>query len=106
MEQQAQQAAIEQANIAARVERRGILQQEVAKVERCDGSDPSLVLCWLKEIQLSAPHLNTDNEMLVELAASTAGGAFRAELENFQNQNQNLFLPSTCKWVRKKKQRV
>ena len=64
MEQQAQQAAIEQANIAARVERRGILQQEITKVERCDGSDPSLVRRWLKEIQLSAPYLNEDIEMI------------------------------------------
>jgi hypothetical protein len=52
-----QQAAVEQANIAARAERREILRQEVAKIDKCDGTDSALVQRWLKDVELPVPRL-------------------------------------------------
>lgn len=82
----AQQAAIQQANILARGERREILRQEAAKIERCDGADPGLVRRWIKEVQLSLPHL--DNPMRIELIALTTYGPLRMELEAFLDTQQ------------------
>lgn len=77
----AQQAVIQQANILARGERREILRQETAKIERCDGADPGMVRRWIKEVQLSLAHL--DNPMRIELIALTTFGPLRMELEAF-----------------------
>ena len=81
LNQQATQAVIEQTNISARAERREILQQEINKIERCDGTDPALVRRWLKEVQLSVRHL--DAALRVDLVAATSGGALRSEIEAF-----------------------
>ena len=65
-----QEAALrQQAEIAARNERRQIIANEIGKVTKCDGSDPTLVRQWIQEIQLARGL--PDNAAAIELIQST-----------------------------------
>ena len=76
-----------QAEIAARNERRSIIAVEIAKVQKCDGSDPALVRQWIQEIQLARGL--PDNAAAIELISSTAAGVFKLELEAFLQQQDD-----------------
>ena len=72
---------VQQAEIAARQERRTIIAEEVQKNQKCDGADPRLVGQWVQEITLA--HGNPDNEAAIYLLTATTTGPFRAELEAY-----------------------
>ncbi|ELU17923.1 hypothetical protein CAPTEDRAFT_196846 [Capitella teleta] len=83
-----QEAALRtQAEIAARNERRQIILNEINKVTKCDGSDPTLVRQWIQEIQLARGL--PDNAAAIELISGSTCGAFKLELEAFLAQQPN-----------------
>jgi hypothetical protein len=83
-----QEAAVrQQAEIAARNERRQIITKELAKITKCDGSDPTLVRQWVQEIQLARGL--PDNAAAVELISGSTCGTFKLELEAFLAQQAN-----------------
>ncbi|ELU13091.1 hypothetical protein CAPTEDRAFT_196473 [Capitella teleta] len=83
-----QEAALRtQAEIAARNERRQIILNEINKVTKCDGSDPTLVCQWIQEIQLARGL--PDNAAAIELISGSTCGAFKLELEAFLAQQPN-----------------
>ena len=51
------------------------------RTTRCDGSDPLNIRLWIKEIDLIVPEVGVHG--VVEIAAETVAGSFRAELERF-----------------------
>lgn len=71
-----QKATTEWAFIAARAEKRDILNLEVAKVEKGDGADLTLVRHWIGEVQL-ANHSVMNKEMQWELLRCTMRGPFQ-----------------------------
>lgn len=77
----------QQAEIAARAERRAIISAEIEKIQKCDGSDPTLVRQWIQEIQLARGL--PDNAAAVELISSSTSGAFKLELEAYLQQQDN-----------------
>ncbi|ELU04945.1 hypothetical protein CAPTEDRAFT_184946 [Capitella teleta] len=83
-----QEAALRtQAEIAARNERRQIILNEINKVTKCDGSDPTLMRQWIQEIQLARGLPN--NAAAIELISGSTCGAFKLELDAFLAQQPN-----------------
>ncbi|ELT97912.1 hypothetical protein CAPTEDRAFT_198432 [Capitella teleta] len=83
-----QEAALRtQAEIAARNECRQIILNEINKVTKCNGSDPTLVCQWIQEIQLARGL--PENTAAIELISGSMCGAFKLELEAFLAQQPN-----------------
>ena len=68
-----------------RVENR--LKDLIDRTTKCDGSDPTTVRLWIREIELVEAEYKNDGMIL--LAQRTATGSFRAELELFLAQYRN-----------------
>jgi len=82
-----QGALQQQADIAARTERRQIIAAEIKRITKCDGSDPTLVRQWIQEIQLARGL--PDNAAAIELISGSTTGVFKLELEAFLGQQAN-----------------
>lgn len=58
---------------------------QVAKVPRCDGANSNAVRQWFREIEMTMPY----TEWTVYIAANTATGALRQELEHYLSLHHN-----------------